>query len=862
MAVNGIVARLSSALADRYAIERELGAGGMATVYLAHDVRHDRPVALKVLRAELAAVIGAERFLAEIKTTANLQHPHILPLFDSGSADGFLYYVMPYVEGESLRDRLSREKQLPVDEALRVATEVASALDYAHRHGVVHRDIKPENILLHEGQALVADFGIALAVTKIGGTRMTETGMSLGTPTYMSPEQAMGEREITPKADIYALGCVLYEMLLGEPPFTGPTAQAVVAKVLTEKPGPLVARRERVPAHVEDAVFTALEKLPADRFASAAEFAAALTRPDGTGASSRGAAPGARGTARPWLRDWRSRASLGVACAAVVVSAVLVSRSGAGHGALERVAFTQRTFVPQAIFNARFAPDGQTIVYSAALEGNTPHLYVIRPDYPAPSPLGPADTHLLAISSKGDLVVLVGARFLRHRLFTGTLAQMPLGGGAPREILNDVREADWSPDGSALAIIHVVGGKDRLEYPIGHVLYESPGYLSDPRVSPRGDQIALFEHPYRWDDRGAVIVVDRAGRRTVLSEGYDALEGLAWSPDARIVLFSGSGEGQGNSPQVRSVDLRGRARPVLPSAGWLTMQDAARSGRWLVTGDDQQDRIFARAPGATSDRDLSWLDASQRPWISADGRLMVFTDAGTDAGASYATMLRKTDGSPVVRLGEGYPADLSPDGRWVLAVIQGAAQQLMLYPTGAGQARRLDHGGFESFSGARFFPDGQTLLVCGNEPGHAPRCYVRPLGDGPLRPVTPEEADYGLVSPDGRAVVAHLTSGAFQMYPVGGGVPRAIPSLTANDQVVGWSQDGQAVWVCNPNEIPMRVERLDVATGRRSLLEVIAPPDRSGLLFFGSLSLARDPRVYAYQTREYVSHLFTVEGIQ
>ena len=241
---------------------------------------------------------------------------------------------------------------------------------------------------------------------------------------------------------------------------------------------------------------------------------------------------------------------------------------------------------------------------------------------------------------------------------------------------------------------------------------------------------------------------------------------------------------------------------------------------------------------------------------------MAFTDAGTDAGANYATMLRKTDGSPVVRLGEGYPADLSSDGRWVLAIIQSAPQQLMLYPTGPGQARRLDHGEFESISAARFFPDGQRLLICGNEPGHASSCYVRPLGDGPLRPVTPEGTDQGFISPDGRQVVAHLTSGGFQMVPVDEGGPRTIPSLTADDQVVGWSRDGQAVWVCNPNEIPMRVERLDVATGRRSLLEVIAPPDRSGLLFFGSLSLAQDPRVYAYQTREYVSHLFTVEGMR
>jgi len=268
--------RLAAALADRYRLERELGQGGMATVYLAHDIKHDRKVAIKVLRPELAAVIGAERFLSEIKTTANLQHPHILPLFDSGAADSFLFYVMPFIEGESLRDRLNREKQLPINDAVRIATEIAGALDYAHRHNVIHRDIKPENVLLHDGRALVADFGIALAASKAGGTRMTETGMSLGTPTYMSPEQAMGEREITARSDVYALGCVTYEMLIGDPPFIGSTAQAIVAKVMTEKPGAPSRLRDTIPPAVEDAVLTALEKLPADRFATAAEFAAAL----------------------------------------------------------------------------------------------------------------------------------------------------------------------------------------------------------------------------------------------------------------------------------------------------------------------------------------------------------------------------------------------------------------------------------------------------------------------------------------------------------------------------------------------------------------------------------------------------------
>ena len=850
--------RLAAVLADRYRIARELGQGGMATVYLAHDLKHDRKVAIKVLRPELAAVIGADRFLSEIKTTANLQHPHILPLHDSGQADSFLFYVMPFVEGESLRDRLAREKQLPIPDAVRIATEVAGALDYAHRHGIIHRDIKPENILLHDGRALVADFGIALAATS-AGHRMTETGMSLGTPHYMSPEQAMGDRELSPRSDVYALGAMTYEMLLGEPPFTGPTAQSIVAKVLSERPAPLVARRERIPQAVEDAVLTALEKLPADRFATSALFAEALAEDAAThGRKVAGGLHSSRAAVRPWLRDWRSIAALAVAAAALLGSAVLVRRSGADT--LDRVVFTQRTFETQAIFNARFAPDGQTIVYSAALEGNRTQLYVLRPDFPAASPLGPADTHLLAISSRGDLAVLTGARFLRHRLFTGTLARMPLGGGAPRELLADVREADWSPDGSALAIIHEVGGKDRLEYPVGKVLYESSGYLSDPRIAPDGETIALFEHPYRYDDRGAVILVDRGGRRTVLSEGYDAMEGLAWARDGRAVIFSGTQGERGL--QVRSVDLKGRARPRLPSPGVLTMQDVARGGRWLVTTDDQQDRVFARVPGAQADRDISWLDRSQLPVISDDGQFVVFTNAGEDAGANYATMLRKTDGSPVVRLAEGFPAGLSSDGRWLLVIVPSAQQQLMLYPTGPGQPRRLDHGEFQSINFAQFFPGGQQLLVCGNEPGRAPRCYARALDGGALRPVTAEGTDAGFISPDGREIVGRLTSQGFRIYPTDGGAPREIPSLTPEDQVFGWSRDGAAVWVGKPNEIPMRIERLDLASGRRTLLEVIAPPNRSGLLFYGWVSLALDPGSYTYQTREYVSHLFTVEGMR
>jgi len=287
-------ARLAAALADRYRIERELGQGGMATVYLAHDLKHEREVALKVLRLELAAVLGPERFLAEIKITARLDHPHILTLIDSGASDGFLYYVLPFVRGESLRDKLNREKQLGLEEALTITKQVASALDYAHHHGVVHRDIKPENILLHEGEAVLTDFGIALAVKEAGGNRLTETGLSLGTPQYMSPEQATGDRQLDARSDVYSLGAVLYEMLAGEPPVTGPNVQAMIAKLMTERPTRLRVVRETVPEGIDNAVARALSKVPADRFASASEFARGLAL---TGATASANA----GTRRRWI---------------------------------------------------------------------------------------------------------------------------------------------------------------------------------------------------------------------------------------------------------------------------------------------------------------------------------------------------------------------------------------------------------------------------------------------------------------------------------------------------------------------------------------------------------------------------------
>ncbi|HSE27801.1 MAG TPA: protein kinase [Gemmatimonadales bacterium] len=433
--MNDPVAALRQALAGRYVIERELGQGGMATVYLAQDVRHDRRVALKVVRPDLAAILGGERFLAEIKTTANLQHPHILSLFDSGEAGGLVWYVMPYVDGESLRDRLRREKQLPVEEAVRIAREVADALQHAHGHGIVHRDIKPENILLHGGHALVADFGIALAASRSeGGARMTETGMSLGTPQYMAPEQAMGEREISPRADVYALGCVLYEMLVGEPPFTGPTAQAIVAKVMTAEPPSPAAVRRTVPPEVDAAVLQALEKLPADRFASAAEFAAALV-----GGAATVRRPAGRSSRRPVVPPVRPiHGAIGVAALALAALLGWLARRPPAlpEPTRVRVVMTPDSNAPAAAHECcspavEISPDGRYIAYIARL-GGVLAVYVRDRDGFEPRVVYPEGAKAPFFSPDGERMGLVGG-------VTGTVSSRTM------LVTGSIEGHSWSP---------------------------------------------------------------------------------------------------------------------------------------------------------------------------------------------------------------------------------------------------------------------------------------------------------------------------------------------------------------------------------------------------------------------------------
>ena len=856
--------RLVSALADRYRIERELGEGGMASVYLAEDLKHHRRVAIKVLKPELAAVLGAERFVQEIATTAQLQHPNILPLFDSGEADSFLFYVMPYVEGETLRAKLDREKQLGIDDAVGITTEVADALQYAHEHGVVHRDIKPENILLHAGRPMVADFGIALAVSAAAGGRMTETGLSLGTPHYMSPEQATAEKDISARSDVYSLASVLYEMLTGDPPHLGATAQQIIMKIVTEEAAPVGKVRKSVPPNVSAAVGKALEKLPADRFESAKAFAEALENPAFTTSTPAEAAKAANVRALGWwIRSPWSWGMTAVAVGALVLAGV--SRRGAHN--VPTPMFTERSYDVQAIFNARFAPDGRTMVYSASgATGTTPHLWVIRPENPQPAPLGPDSTHLLGISSGGQLAVLTHARFLGHRLFDGTLSTLALGGESPRELADHVQGADWAPDGKSMAVIRDSSGVDRLEYPLGTVLARTPGYFSDVRVSPTGDALAYFEHSARYDDRGYAVIVDRNGRSVARSGFFVSLEGLAWRPDGDALLFSGVRAGSPNASTIWEMTRSGHERRVLGGAGGLTLQDVAGDGRLLVTQDHLPALVFVRGPGASDESNMGVRDFSADPILSDDGRYVAFSDEGAMSGADYTVILRKTDGSPETPLGPGSPLGFSKDGRFILAAVPSTPPRLVLYPVGVGQSRELDIGTFDALEvGTR--PDGvfdhdSRFFFCGTKPKSLPRCYIGAVSGGPLTPVTPEGTKAAVISPDGTRVAA-VVGDSLWIIPVAGGAPEPGRGFVPGDALVRWSPDGRDLWVYPPpnGTFTMHVFRVNPETGARAELTAIVPEHRGGLRRLGVPTLADDPRVYGYMQANFTSLLYTVDGV-
>jgi eukaryotic-like serine/threonine-protein kinase len=706
--------RLTAALADRYRLERELGAGGMATVYLAQDLKHDRKVAVKVLRPELAAVIGAERFLSEIKTTANLQHPHILPLFDSGAADSFLFYVMPFVEGESLRDRLNREKQLPISDAVRIATEVASALDYAHRHNVIHRDIKPENILLHDGRALVADFGIALAASKPGGTRMTETGMSLGTPTYMSPEQAMGEREITARSDVYALGCVTYEMLVGEPPFTGPTAQAIVAKVMTAEPADITGQRRTVPPHVDAAVLTALEKLPADRFATAAEFAEALAGRSVSGRTTTTARrPNAAG-------PWRA------------VSAVL------GILVLALLGLAAWNF-------ARRPAAAGPAVYDAALPDSAPVIFAART---AGISYGISFRNL-SIAPTGDFVVYAGGQGDSTELWYRSLrdaAAHPIagtrGGTAPR----------ISPDGKRVAFLV---GQQIMAVPVGggepRRLLDATATSTMDWVSPT-QVIATDMDGYRLSRLDVDAVTARSAQTPRCLYGQ-------WEPVLRILVCSVNRNGSvvdpdsGSTVLIRSARQDGRAGPPVVGTAFRVVDQRyllylTLDGTLAAAPYDPETHLAGRPTSLLSGVRREAVGEAHYD-IAANGSLIYAP--GMDATIGRLVSLR-AGGTPVpfpMESGDFQRYDLSPNRRWMAVAAQSQeGMELRVYDLRDGQ--RFTWLRDEFVRHPLWSPDGETLLIGVRDSSRwailrgSPSPGARPdtLFTAPWDGTSPDPADY------------------------------------------------------------------------------------------------------------------------
>jgi len=859
----------SGARLGPYEIVAKIGAGGMGEVFRARDSRLGRDVAIKVLPADVSARPDRlRRFAQEARAAAALSHPNVLAVYDVHVEGSSPYVVSELLEGETLRDALQRGA-LPTRRAVDIAVQIASGLAAAHQKGIVHRDVKPANIFLTaDGRAKVLDFGLARIVeagdtdavtTLIGQEPATVPGTVLGTVGYMAPEQVRGE-VVDARADVFSLGTVCYEMLAGRRAFTGETSVEIMAAIVRSDPADLPPE---TPPALNRIIRRCMEKAPAQRFQSAADVAFALDAVAG-GTAPSVAVPAAPASVPP--PDATAPARVRPGMVAAVMAALLVGGAAVwaalrllAPAPVTEVVYEAKTFDRLPVMNARFMPDGQTIVYSAASRGYAPALYVISPTAEAPQRLDVPDAHLLSISSKGELALIVNARYLQQRLYAGTLARMTLG-SSPRAVLDGVREADWGPDGETLAVVHDLGnGRDRLEYPIGTARHEATGYLSDPRVSPDGSAVAFVAHSWRFDDRGTVMVVERNGAARALTPELWSIEGLAWTRDGRTLVFSGNATGGGQmQPMAVAADGRTPHRTVLSAPARLIVHDVAADGRWLTVREDLTFGVRARVPGAAGERDLSWLGSSGARSLSADGRQLLMVDVGQRSGPSYGVVLRATDGSQPMRLGTGSAERLSPDGRWAAAIVA-TPPEVVLYPTGAGTARRLGAGRFDPISSVQWFPDGQHLLVCGTETGKLPRCYRTDLDGTDFTPLTDEGVRASL-APDGITMLLTMADGRVEAGRLGESATRVVAAMSSADRVVGWSRDSKAVFVQRGFEVPVEVARVDLTTGARVAAGSIAPEGIGAPATVLVADWVDEGSAYAYNYTSVPSVLFVVTG--
>ncbi|WP_158819240.1 winged helix-turn-helix domain-containing protein [Granulicella sp. S156] len=531
---------------------------------------------------------------------------------------------------------------------------------------------------------------------------------------------------------------------------------------------------------------------------------------------------------------------------------------GSGGGRSQPPDFQRLTSRHGTVYAARFAPDGHSVIYSASWDGAPIEMYSTDLNSNGVRSLGFSATDLLAVSSSGQMAVLQSAKPRFLWAVRGTLGQMPLAGGAPRQIAENVEWADWAPDGKSIAIVRNMAGKQRLEFPVGHVLYETVGWITHVRVSPKGDQIAFLDHPRYHDDEGVVSMVDLAGNRKVLSTGWESEEGLAWAPDGKEVWFTATQSGL--QRRVYAVSLSGKLRQAFHALGGVTLQDIAPDGRVLLTHDEQRSGIMGLAPGATRERDLSWLDWSIPVALSADGNLLLFDEQGQQTGSTYTVATRDLKGSAPIALGEGMAGDLSPDGKWAVSIV--SYTQLMLLPTGPGTAQRIERGDIQQYGhSVHWMPDGKQIVFSGNQADHEARCFLQNIGDDKDRPLTPEGISSCTVSADGKLIVGSDPDGnEAALYPIDGGASRPIPGLLAGESYA-WTSDPHFLYVYQPNQLPMKLYRLNVENGQRQLFREMTK-DEVGVCDFSHLYLSADGRSYIYGYSRLLSDLYLVNGLK
>jgi serine/threonine protein kinase/Tol biopolymer transport system component len=574
--------------------------------------------------------------------------------------------------------------------------------------------------------------------------------------------------------------------------------------------------------------------------------------------SAAGAAASPRRSASPLPRKLIWAAAIAAALILAFAAGYKLSPRDAGAASVE---YHQLTFRRGNIRAARFGPDGQTIFYSARWEGNPVEIFTTRPESPTTVSLGIPESKILAVSPRGELAVQLNSQVAGGFTDIGTLARVPLTGGAPREIAENIEWADWSPDGSQLAAIHLVEGRPQVEYPLGKVLYKADGWVSDLRVSPKGDRVAYISHPQDGDDRGQIFVCDLEGNRKNLGGVWASTMGLAWTPDGKEVWFTAALTGFARS--LYASDLSGNVRLLARVPGMLFLHDIFRDGR-LILGRDTPRQGIISIPDGGHERDLSWFDNSSLADFAADGSEVLFAETGEGGGATYAVYLRKTDGSPAVRLGDGQALGLSPDGKWAASAHLTAAAPIMLLPTGAGESKELPATGI-TVDGAFWFPDGKRLALAGEEAQHGTRFYVQDVAGGKARPISPEGIYWAAfaISPDGRAVAGRGPDGKTYLYPAdGGGEPKAVPGVLPTENIVAFAPDGASLYVYTYHALPAAVVRVDIATGKRTPWKQLAPNDSAGIDHIAPILMSRDAKNFVYGYSRYLSDIYLVTGLK